>query len=160
MLLPPQSVLALVDLASGAVERRLERVGDKSHGAVQWRQGLVALDSDSAALMTVDLTSGNTTRLWAAAEDGRYLKGLAVVDDIAFFGVALSQKRQARDSAELSCELAAFDLREGVLLWRRTLPTRGLLNVVAAPHLQVESTAWAVETQPAAAGLLRISEHI
>ena len=31
-----------------------------------------------------------------------------------------------------------------MLLWRRQLPTEGLLNVLSAPHLQVESTSHAV----------------
>ena len=73
-----------------------------------------------------------------------YLKGLCVVDDIAFFGIAESREREKRDSEDLSCELAAFDLLAHRLLWQRKLPTKGLLNVVSAPHLHVESTYKAV----------------
>lgn len=56
--------------------------------------------------------------------------------------------RAARANTSLSSELAAFDLSESLLLWRRTLPTRGLLNAVTAPHLAVESTAYSVNTLP------------
>jgi hypothetical protein len=59
----------------------------------------------------------------------RFLKGLAVVDDIAFFGIAPRSPRGGRDDPSLACELAAFDLRERLLLWRRQMPTRGLLNI-------------------------------
>ena len=63
------------------------------------------------------------------SEKSKYLKGLCVVDDIAFFGIATQQPRGSRDDPSLNCELAAFDLREGLLLWRRQLPTHGLLNI-------------------------------
>ena len=157
------SALAEIDLTTGRERRRLSGVGLKSHGAVQWRGAIIGLDSDHAALMRIEVPSaldddsnnageersGNSNktqvlRLWSAPEPNKYLKGLVVVDDIAFFGIAEAQERQARDSADLNCEVAAFDLIESVLLWRRQLPTRGLLNVLATPHLQVESTAHAV----------------
>lgn len=135
-----------IDLATGKEVRRLSNVGLKSHGAVLWRGVMISLDSDNGALMQVDLSSGTTHRLWKAPDAKRYLKGLCVVDDIAFFGIAEAQERKSRDSTDLNCEIGAFDLIEGVLLWRRQIQTRGLLNVLAAPHLQVESTAHAVWT--------------
>lgn len=65
-------------------------------------------------------------------EPGKFLKGLAVVDDIAFFGVSPAAPQAARRAdAALSCELAAFDLKAGLLLWRRQLATKGLLNIGA-----------------------------
>jgi hypothetical protein len=36
------------------------------------------------------------------------------------------------------------DLHTGALLWRARVPTHGLLNIVAAPHLSVSSTYEAV----------------
>ena len=142
-----QSILVEVDLVSGTELRRLPNIGFKSHGAVFWRDGLIALDSDNAALMHVDLSTGATAHLWTCADHAFYLKGLCIVDDIAFFGLAKQQSRQHRDAADLECELAAFDLREGVLLWQRVLPTHGLLNIVAAPHLAVESTSFALQPE-------------
>jgi outer membrane protein assembly factor BamB len=56
-----------------------------------------------------------------APEDSaaRFLKGLAVVDDVAYFGISQWRERSARDSPDHDCELAAFDLEAGRLLWRR-----------------------------------------
>lgn len=61
----------------------------------------------------------------------RFLKGLCVVDDIAFFGVCPVASEAARADPATSCDLAAYDLKQSVLLWRRQLPTKGLLNVGA-----------------------------
>ncbi|KAG7669900.1 hypothetical protein KSW81_008044 [Nannochloris sp. 'desiccata'] len=138
------SILAEIDLDAGREIRRLPNIGDKSHGAVQWRGSIISLNSDNAALMKVNTETGRTEQLWQDNREKRYLKGLCVVDDVAFFGIAKAQERQRRDSGELNCEIGAYDLIEGVLLWRRQLPTEGLLNVLSAPHLQVESTSHAV----------------
>ena len=86
--------------------------------------------------------------LQAADNPPRFLKGLCVIDDIAYFGVAPSASRAARADAGLACELAAYDLKEGLLLWRRVVPSRGLVNLVAAPHLVVESTAYSINLAP------------
>jgi hypothetical protein len=138
------SILAEIDLETGRELRRLPNIGDKSHGAVQWRGSIISLNSDKAALMKVNTKTGRTEQLWQDTREKRYLKGLCVVDDVAFFGIAEAQERQRRDSGELNCEIGAYDLIEGVFLWRRQLPTEGLLNVISAPHLQVESTSHAV----------------
>jgi hypothetical protein len=44
---------------------------------------------------------------------------LAVVDDIAYFGISPWAPRSARDDPQSNNELAAFDLISGNLLWRR-----------------------------------------
>lgn len=51
----------------------------------------------------------------------RFLKGLAVVDDIAYFGISPQAPRSARDDPASNNDLAAFDLVSGNLLWRRTV---------------------------------------
>lgn len=75
-----------------------------------------------------------------------FLKGLCVVDDIAFFGIAPHTPRGDRADPSMNCHLAAYDLKSHVVLWARQLPTHGLLNVVAAPHLAVESTTYSLNT--------------
>lgn len=146
----------------------------------------------------------------------KFLKGLCVVDDVAYFGVNVWGSRDSRDSADnegearrgrpaaaaaaahvrariirscrekerrrldacsdallralpataplllpasaqriracplmsvwphcashIAAELAAVDLVSGELLWRRRVPTHGLLNIVAAPQLGEAST--------------------
>lgn len=130
---------------------RVQGVGRKAHGLVKWRSAYVTLDSDSGALALLQLRGGpgggpKLQRLWAAPEPGRFLKGLAVVDDVAYFGVSAWAPRSARDDPASNCELAAFDLLRGRLLWRREVPTAGLLNIVGAPHLAVDSTYRATYT--------------
>jgi hypothetical protein len=88
---------------------------------VRWRGAFVLLDSDSGALSLLRVSNGTakTTRLWAAPEPDRFLKGLAVVDDVAYFGVSAWAPRSARDDPRSNNELAAFDLAANRLLWRR-----------------------------------------
>lgn len=74
----------------------------------------------------------------------RFLKGLCVVDDIAFFGVCpVLASAAARADPDTSCDLAAYDLKQGVLLWRRQLPTKGLLNVGAWGRAVGAGPGWA-----------------
>lgn len=54
-------------------------------------------------------------------EEGKFLKGLAVLDDIAYFGITTWAERSVRDSPDNDGELAAFDLVSNRLLWRRTV---------------------------------------
>jgi hypothetical protein len=49
----------------------------------------------------------------------RFLKGLAIVDDIAYFGISPWAPRSARDDPRSNNQLAAFDLVNQRLLWRR-----------------------------------------
>eukprot|EP00775_Hariotina_reticulata_P005663 gene5663-5900_t len=125
---------------------RVQRVGQKAHGLVPWQGAYIMLDSDNGALMALDLT-GNAqgdgfrlVQLWKTPEKGTFLKGLAVVDDVAYFGISPWAPRSARDDPKTNNELAAFDLIAGQLLWRREVPTAGLLNTVGAPHLEEGST--------------------
>jgi hypothetical protein len=48
-----------------------------------------------------------------------YTKGLAVIDDVAYFGISPAQPKEGRADTSLDCELVAYDLVEGRLLWRR-----------------------------------------
>lgn len=57
-------------------------------------------------------------------EGGKFLKGLAVVDNVAYFGISVWASRNARDSPEVDSELGAFDLAQGKLLWRRKVRWR------------------------------------
>lgn len=59
------------------------------------------------------------------AKQGDYfLKGLAVVGGIAYFGINELAPRNARADTSKDAELAAVHVASGMLLWRRTLPTR------------------------------------
>ena len=63
-----------------------------------------------------------------------------MVDGVAYFGVSVFSPRSSRQDPAIDSELAAFDLIAGKLLWRRVVPTKGLLNVISAPHLGEAST--------------------
>jgi hypothetical protein len=102
---------------------------------------------------------GASPCLGQAPEGGKFLKGLAVLDDVAYFGVSTWAPRDVRASPHHACEIAAYDLNAGRLIWRRRVETGGLLNVIAAPHLGEEGSYRGVysgapldERGPAAAG--------
>jgi len=100
---------------------RLQGIGKKAHGLVKWHGAFVLLDSDSGALSMLRVGAGGASlrKLWQAPEPDRFLKGLTVVDDVAYFGVSEWAPRSARDDPKSNCELAAFDLLQNKLLWRR-----------------------------------------
>ncbi len=56
-----------------------------------------------------------------APDTGKFFKGLAVVNNVAYFGISVSLQRQHRTDEEFDSERAAFDLNAGKLLWRRTV---------------------------------------
>ncbi len=98
------------------------------------------MDSNEVSLGMVDVDSSDVDVFYAlqdADPSHAFLKGLCIVDDIAFFGIAPSSPRSSRADKDLECELAAYDLLNHKLLYRTRLPTDGLLNVVAAPQLAV-----------------------
>eukprot|EP00889_Picochlorum_renovo_P008420 jgi/Picre1/35450/NNA_002912.t1 len=151
-----KSAMVKVDVQNGKVVQRIKNVGLRAHGVVRWKDDyMIYLDSDHGSLARVQIVSTEEEHvaspeiLWSVdmSEQKYYLKGLCIVDDIAYFGIAISQERKSRADESLNCELAAFDLNTKSLLWRRVLPTKGLLNVVSAPHLDIESTAKAVMTR-------------
>lgn len=78
-------------------------------------------------LPTLALLLSVTRQLFVATntkqipEEGKFLKGLAVLDDIAYFGVTTWAERSVRDSPNNQGELAAYDLVNNRLLWRRTV---------------------------------------
>ncbi|GIL43818.1 hypothetical protein Vafri_1420 [Volvox africanus] len=125
------------------VVAEVKEVGLKAHGLVSWRGQFVMLDSENGALVVVDPATGAVRHIWQApqTEDPvKFLKGLCVVDEVAYFGLNVWGPRSNRDSLVNNAELAAVELNTGALLWRRPVQTRGLLNIVAAPGLGEAST--------------------
>lgn len=49
----------------------------------------------------------------------KFLKGLVVIDDVAYFGIAPHAERQARAEPNMDCEIAAVHLETRHLLFRR-----------------------------------------
>ncbi|KAG2444762.1 hypothetical protein HXX76_001506 [Chlamydomonas incerta] len=147
-----------VDLAADPRPRvvaQIKGVGHKAHGLVAWGASFVVLDSENGALSVVDPSTGEVKRhfKFPGEEDPpKFLKGLCVVDDVAYFGVNVWGSRDSRDSPDNEAELAAVDLVSGQLLWRRRVPTHGLLNIVAAPQLGEASTYRAMASSGGVAG--------
>ncbi|GAX82340.1 hypothetical protein CEUSTIGMA_g9769.t1 [Chlamydomonas eustigma] len=168
-----RSSIVRADLSSEKplIEVQISDVGEKAHGLVRWNGGFIILNSDNAALVWVKgLTEGSSSKesmgqvkqLWKdEGKHGKFLKGLAVIDEIAYFGVSEFSARSQRADAGMDSELAAYDLKKEVLLWRRRVPTRGLLNVISAPQLGQDSTYSAVyTTSPSTDGKRRHVESL
>ena len=152
------SKLVLLDLEKGERVREIERVGTKAHGLVPWEGGFVILNSGEGQLCLFtppDAAAPPDPRgamevLWTD-QDRTFMKGLTVIEGVAYFGIAEFGNRANRDDASKTAEVGAFDLRRREFLWRVTVETRGLLNIVAAPHVAEHSTYKPVETWGVAA---------
>ena len=152
------SKLVLLDLEKGERVREIERVGTKAHGLVPWEGGFVILNSGEGQLCLFtppDAAAPPDARgamevLWTD-QDRTFMKGLTVIEGVAYFGIAEFGNRANRDDASKTAEVGAFDLRRREFLWRVTVETRGLLNIVAAPHVAEHSTYKPVETWGVAA---------
>eukprot|EP00798_Chlamydomonas_sp_ICE-L_P024239 gene24239-9838_t len=146
-----------LDNAPPSIDSRIREVGMSSHGLVRWNDNFIVLDSQNGALVKVDPGTLSGLVQWSseaehakpevlwkwsseaqhakpevkAPEGGKFLKGLTVVDDIAYFGISVFSNRAARGDPTMDSEVGAFDLLNKELLWRRTVPTKRSLNIVA-----------------------------
>jgi len=142
-----KSLLVQVDMDTGKWQRELTEVGYKTHGCVFWRNKMVMLNSGEGELILVDPSTPDAPPvvLWRDP-DQTFMKGLTVLEDVAYFGISQFGTRAIRDSPDKTSDVAAFDLLERKLLWRRTVETKGLLNVVSAPQVSEGSTFLAVDS--------------
>ena len=136
----------LVHIITGIQAVRHKHVGMHAHGLVIWGDMLLILDSGHGALVAVHSATGHRQKMWQvkircplgfavynaltlqvnrlrlfvqAPGDGNFLKGLAVVGNVAYFGISPLAERSKRSDPRLNCELAAFHLLEKRLLWIR-----------------------------------------
>ena len=133
------SKLVLIDLEHGRVLKTLSNVGIKSHGCVPYEGGFLMLNSGEGMLIKVYLNDKNFDVLWTDPKH-TFMKGLAVIDDVAYFGVSEFGERDERADPSKTSDVVAFDLASRTVLWRETVATRGLLNIIAAPMLDEAST--------------------
>ncbi|GBG28472.1 Hypothetical Protein FCC1311_046952 [Hondaea fermentalgiana] len=149
----PSKVVEL-DLSSGYRLCTLEQVGKQAHGFVLVDGGAAAimLSSKDAALVRVEIPSScrgqvsmkaTVNVLWQhEQEDGqaKFLKGLAVVDRVAYFGMS-DFKSSRGERARVATSLVAVNIDTGEKLWERAgLGTRGIVNIIGAPFVSVNST--------------------
>lgn len=131
-----KSSLGVLDRASGEIVDRYEDVGEHSHDLAPWRDQLVICDSRGGALVVVDRSSRACRT--AFREAGAFTKGLAVEGDVAYFAISEAATRAERFAVE--CELVAFDLAADRVLWRRPIPSHGLVNsIVTASDLSAQA---------------------
>jgi hypothetical protein len=170
------SQLVRIDLERGVVAQRFKRVGDKSHCLSLWRGRALMLSSGEGSLISVDLEAAAAEGdayvpavLWT--DPGKtFMKGLTVIADVAYVGISAFGSRKDRDDVNKTSDVrpaapaavaaadaagtltsrtlqvAAIDLNTNLLLWRVTVQTRGLLNIVSAPHLSHASTSMALSS--------------
>jgi hypothetical protein len=126
------SWLAVLDRASGETVDRYDDVGQHSHDLSAWRDQIVICDSRGGALILVDRATKACRT--AYREEGAFTKGLAVEGDVAWFAISKAATRAERIA--VSCDLVAYDLAADEVLWRRPIPSNGLVNsIVTATDL-------------------------
>ncbi len=121
-----KSWMAVLDRADGSIQERYEDVGENSHDISVWRDQFVICDSRGGGLLLVDRATRSCETVWV--DPGHFTKGLALVGDTAYFGVSRAATRAER--VAVSCDLVAVDLASGAELWRRSIPSNGLVNSI------------------------------
>jgi hypothetical protein len=128
--------MVALDRESGEVRERFEDVGEHSHDISVWRDQLVICDSRGGGLVLVDRTSRAGRTVFE--EKGSFTKGLAVEGDTAWFAISTAATREERFA--VSCDLVAYDLAADSVLWRRPVPSGGLVNsIVTAADLSAQT---------------------
>ena len=133
-----KSRLAVLERDSGEIVDQYDDVGEHSHDLAVWRDQLVICDSRGGAMIVVD----RATRACRTAfhEEGSFTKGLAVEGDVAWFAISTAATRGERFA--VSCDLVAHDLAADRMLWRRPIPSNGLVNsIVTATDLTAQLQA-------------------
>ena len=133
------SMLVLIDLENDKVLKTLDRVGTKSHGCVAYKNGFIMLNSGDGQLIYVNPDANDYEVLWTDPSK-TFMKGVVVIDDVAYFGVSAFGARSERSDPSKTSDIVAFDLLSKTLKWRETVKTNGLLNIVAAPMIDEAST--------------------
>lgn len=133
-----KSRLAVLDRETGEQVERYDDVGEHSHDLAVWRDQLVICDSRGGGLVLVDRASKACRTVFR--EEGSFTKGLAVQDDVAWFAISAAATRAERFA--VSCDLVAWDLAADAQLWRRPIPSNGLVNsIVTAADLDAQVRA-------------------
>ena len=147
------SRLVLLDVLTGKQRDTIALGGPNCHNPLFHRGRVLYLNSSVGGLAVLH-PDGTSAQLWAAGPS--YLtKGLAVIDDVAYFGISPRVHSDNADPAysAVTTELAAFELtmHRQQLLWRRKLPYPGMLNSVSSPLMQEDACSWhACDSSPGA----------
>ena len=102
------SCLAQVNLLTGEAYKHSPdyyRIGKMSHGLVHWRDRFIVLNSGMGQLVSVSkFNPGETKMLWQEPSK-TFMKGLTVVEDVAYFGICAFGTREvcAAGSHKMLC---------------------------------------------------------
>ena len=132
------SFVAEFDLISNELLRTLSPIGNQAHAWLEYpinSSKRLLLSSGDASLVHLDLTTMNSQVLYTSKRHGSkskmFLKGLTVINDVAYFGE--SEYRDRKGRATVECSLIALDLKTGRVIFERPLPgSIGLINTITA----------------------------
>jgi len=127
------SEVHIVDKFEGRIIRKIKNIGHEAHGLTFWNDSLVTLDSAGGKLVRIVLATNEKHVLWQCSKQSCFLKGLAIMGGVAYFGMA--QKQTARlDRINVNCTLVQVSLLDNTEGAAHHLETRGLLNLIANPR--------------------------
>ena len=133
-----RSAIHVLERSSGKRLRVLPLAGSECHNPLFHKGAVLYLLSAVGGLARLS-SNGSSTTLWTAGP-GWFAKGLAVVDDIAYFGVSPKAHR-GDERTNVPSKLVAYGLDANKVLSRTPLPHPGLINAISAPRI-APSCSW------------------
>jgi len=111
----------------------LRGVGTQAHQIVFiGNKQILYLDSGLPALKLLDLATFKVYKLFEVHEEPRkFLKGLFVRNNVAYFGSTVAGSRQWRRDVDNDATIIAFDLKTFKVLSERKLDTDGIVNTIS-----------------------------
>ncbi|KAH9255719.1 hypothetical protein BASA81_006113 [Batrachochytrium salamandrivorans] len=152
------SFAALIHPPTGQVLRTVDKIGFHAHSWVEWTPELrVYLSSKEAMLCVYNLTANKRQVIYTSKlqkTKPMFLKGLTVIDNVAYFGESEMQNRKGRET--VPCTLVAVDLKtKRVVFARPNVGSVGLINTISL--LGVEDATY--RAQPGFENSLLLPPH-
>lgn len=133
------SFVVLLDLKSKQIVERIDNIGRNAHSFLELSdKERIYLSSAEASLVKINLDTKEKQVLYQSPSHmkpkPKFLKGLAVIDDVAYFGESELQDRKGRET--VPCTLVAFSLKTNQVVFTRTNPgSIGLINTISLPNI-------------------------
>lgn len=107
-------------------EKTYESLGIKCHNITFWNDGFLYLESDEGSLTYFNELTNEKSILFQIKN--KFLKGLLVINNLAFIGVNVWGNRSERyvSNSKLSC----FDLLKLQEIWCKDIKTDGIINSI------------------------------
>jgi len=151
------SKMVQLNLYTGERMCEVTNIGREAHGLVLIEEdtSMLVLSSGSAALVKIKLpprcfngmiVKAEKETIWTYEDAGnptpqrKFLKGLFVANNIAYFGLSDHTKSRIMRQT-VTTSLVAVNIATGEQLWIREGPgTGGIINVIGTPHISADST--------------------